>query len=831
MAADDPLVTIPLPAEEVVDQLFAQASVGVALIDRAGRYLRVNDALAAMNGLTVEEHLGRTIREVVPAAADAVEALVLDALQGRPVVDLDVAVDEHRATARRFQGSLLPVGPRGEAAGVLALLVETTESTQTRQALQLSQRRLELALEGTETGTYEWHIATDVVRWSENMGVLWGRDRGWYPPTYENYLATLHPDDRDAMAETVRLAVEEGVDYEREHRIVVPGGGVRWIHSKTHVLCDDGGRPSMLVGFVADTTARRRREISSEFLAGAGLALAGSRDVEAALREIAALAVPELGDWCVVHVSDGAGDLQAVASAHADPDRVALVDELQRRYPPEPGAPAGPTAVVASGRSELYPAISDELLESLAQGPEHLRLIRDLGMRSAMIVPLAGRGRTLGALTFAFGAAARDYGTAELELAEEVGRRAGLALENARLFEAGQEANRRLRDLQAVTDVALSHLQLDELLSRVCQVTEAEIGEVLLIDEGRGELVVNAVRGVDAAAAADVRVPIGAGIAGRIAAEGETLLLATVRAGDPIAPYLRARARSLMGVPLRVWGGDVLGVLTIASEHTAAFSAEDVALLELAADRVARGILQSRLYEQARRTAVTLQRSLLPRALPDLDGFDIAVRYIPGQSGTVVGGDFYDAFRLPDGRLGLAVGDVVGRGIEAAAAMGQLRAALRAYLHECGRPARAMELVDQLVDGLGDVTVATVALGTLDCKTGGLDLCLAGHPPPILRDSAGARRLHLAAGMPIGAPPRPRTTHHVDLAPGAALLLFSDGLVEVRTAPLDERIDALAAAVATAPDSAEALLDHALAAMLGDEEPHDDVALVGLRRR
>ena len=782
-----------IPADAVVDQLFTQNTVGVAVLDREGRYLRINDALAAINGLPAEAHIGHTLAELLPAAAPAMQPL-LDAVlvHGQAVVDVETEVDEHGGRSRSFRGSFLPVRSGDGITGMVALIVETTEGARTEAALRVSQERLQLALAGTETGIFEWTIATNELVWSENMGPIWGRERGWAPSSYEEYLATLHPDDAEAMSANVSRAITEGTDYEHEHRIRWPDGHVRWIHSKVHVLTDEEGRPAVLVGLVNDDHARRTRELASEYLARASLVLARSLDIEATMREVAELAVPELGDWCAVHLATDDGAIEQVAVAHQRPDQVDLVAALQERYPADARATTGVPAVIRTGKSELYPEISDDLLQAGAHDADHLRLLRALRLGSVMIVPMLARGRTVGAMTFAFAGRGREYGTDELELAEELGRRAGLAVDSARLLRAERAAHRRLRALQSVTDVALAHLELDdllaELLDRVRDLTGSDLAEVLLIDEEHQE----------------VRVTV--------------------------SGTIQAEPAGTTSVPLRS-GGDVIGALRLLFAEERTVAPEDVGLVELVADRAARAIAHARVYEQLRDTAVTLQRSLLPAVLPELPGHALAVRYLPGQEGAEVGGDFYDVFGVGEGRYAVAVGDVVGRGIAAAADMGQLRASLRAYAFEDPRPARALERLDALIEGLGGVSFATIALLVADVATGQVEVALAGHLPPLMWDPRhGCQRVDVRPGLPIGAPAAPRAGASFTLEPGGLVLLYTDGLVERRGTPLDDGIDTLCRLVGEGPDEPEALLDHLITTLLPGGHSQDDVALVALRR-
>ena len=811
---------------------FDRSTVGVALVDADGRYVHVNPALAAMNHVPVGEHLGRTVEEVLPHAAATVEPLLARALGGEAVVDLPV-VAEDADGERRYVVSYLPVGPEGHPAGVLAVIVPADDGPPTRGSVRVTQERLEVALEGTETGSFEWRIADDRLRWSANLAPLWGRERGWAPADYEEYLATIAPEDRPAMAAAVGRALREGEGFELEFRVDGADGRRRWMQTRTHVLRGGDGAPALVVGLVGDVTARKARELASTFLAEATMALSASLDPEATLRQVADSAVPALADWCAVHVLGEGRAPRRLAVAHTEPHKEELVAELERRYPEDPDAAGGVPAVLRTGRSELYPAVGDDLLAAAAVDAEHLELLRRLALHSGMVVPIVAHGRVLGAMTFAYADSERSYTAEDLALAEELGRRAGTALENARLHDAERRARERLQRLQAVTDVGLTHLGLDELmpelLRRVRDLCNADFAVLLLLNERGDALAVEAAVGLEEEVTSGVRIPMGRGVAGRIAARGRPEVIDDLHDREVISPYLRDRGRSLAGVPLRD-GGHVVGVLHVSSHEPGHFSPADVDLLELVADRVTRAVSHARAYAATRDIALTLQRSLLPEALAVPDGYEAAARYLPGTAGVEVGGDWYDLFRLGDGRRAIVVGDVAGRGTGAAAAMGSLRAALRAHLHHAAAPAAALERVDALLADTAPGLYATAVVLVLDPASGTLVAATAGHPPPLLRGPDGCRPVELPIGPPLGvASPREESTF--TLRPGEALLLCTDGLVERPGTPLDERLERLREAFADAGGAVlDAVTDELLAAMLADAQRPDDVALLVLRR-
>ena len=226
----------------------------------------------------------------------------------------------------------------------------------------------------------------------------------------------------------------------------------------------------------------------------------------------------------------------------------------------------------------------------------------------------------------------------------------------------------------------------------------------------------------------------------------------------------------------------------------------------------------------------TLQRAVLPASLPAGAGYRLAARYLPADQPAMVGGDWYDAFPLPDGTLGLAVGDVVGHDLEAAATMGQMRNALRAYAFTGEPPADVLRRLNRLVDGLDDGGLATAVFGVLDVAARTFRWAGAGHPPPMVIGGEGARLLPATVGMMLGADPGAAFGDvTVALRPGDLLVLYSDGLVERRHSDLDSD---LAQLLRTAEGLAGSSPDEVCAALVTQLVPaghEDDVCLLVLQ--
>jgi sigma-B regulation protein RsbU (phosphoserine phosphatase) len=391
----------------------------------------------------------------------------------------------------------------------------------------------------------------------------------------------------------------------------------------------------------------------------------------------------------------------------------------------------------------------------------------------------------------------------------------------------------RLRRLAAVTDATLSRLDasdlLDELLERVRDLLDADTAAILLIDPHSRQLVATAAKGLEEEVRRGLRIAIGRGFAGRVAETRRPVVIADVTPADVVNPLLIEKGiRSLLGVPI-IATGEVLGVLHVGTLKPREFTAEEVELLELAADRAGvAGQIRSRKLEQA--AALALQRSLLPSTLPEVPGVELAARYVPGHE-FGIGGDWYDVFTLPSGWLGVVIGDVSGHGLASAVVMGRIRSALRAYTLVTDDPAEALSLLDRKVRHFeaGNLTTALYAAISPDRTVA--HVSTAGHPPPVLVvPDERAVVLGLPADPPLGinSPTRARRTTTVGLPPGAALVFYTDGLVERRGQVIDIGLERLTEVVT--PEPAEALCARIMTSV-GSDEPTDDVALLVVRRQ
>ena len=429
---------------------------------------------------------------------------------------------------------------------------------------------------------------------------------------------------------------------------------------------------------------------------------------------------------------------------------------------------------------------------------------------------------------------------------------AAVAVDNARLYEAehqsrefAERAQRRLAVLADASRVLASSLDVDQILGDLADIAAPGMGDCCVVylagDDGALRPVVTGPADQAAGSRPPLPAPIGAADAGdpiaRSFRTGHSLLL------DEPCDELRlvAGAGAADGPPATsglvvalVGREGPLGVLALTTTAASGrqLGGDDVSLAEELGRRAAVAVEHARLYASQRSAAETLQHSLLPEVLPELPGVEIASRYQAGGPGVDIGGDWYDVLALTDGRLALAMGDVVGRGIPAASLMGQLRNGLRAYVVEGRPPAQVLVLLNRLLRDCGAPhQMATLVVMVLDPETGELRYANAGHPPPLVQaDDGSTRFLEEAVGVPLGA------IGHADypeatfvLTPGSTLLLYTDGLVEDRTMPLDVGFERLRASLGDAPDDLDAMCEHVTAHVRAAECAQDDMALLAVR--
>jgi signal transduction histidine kinase len=299
--------------------------------------------------------------------------------------------------------------------------------------------RMQLAMAAGKMAAWEANLRSGKRWWSAEMFALHGLEAAAGLPG--DYYALVHPQDRERLREHRQVAVNSCADHTIQYRIVWPDGSVHWLEGSGRTLCGEGGQPELMIGVCVNIDARKAQEHDLQFLAGASAELADLTDYPATMQRIARLAVPHFADWCAVDMLAPDGSLGRVAVAHVNPDKVRLAHELYERYPPQPTDPGGAWAIIRTGKAELVPVISDEMLQASIADPEYLQALRALGLHSYIGVPLVSRGRVLGVLSFITSDSRRVFTERELALATDLAARAAVAIRNSELMEALRQAD------------------------------------------------------------------------------------------------------------------------------------------------------------------------------------------------------------------------------------------------------------------------------------------------------------------------------------------------------------------------------------------------------
>ena len=400
------------------------------------------------------------------------------------------------------------------------------------------------------------------------------------------------------------------------------------------------------------------------------------------------------------------------------------------------------------------------------------------------------------------------------------------------LVPSGPGLEELLGSLQALTDTDLSRLGMEEflqeLLARVREILAADTAAVLLLEDGGEYLLATAAQGIEEEVRQGVRIPVGTGFAGSIAAQREPVLLDRVDSTTVANPILWEKGiKKMLGVPLLA-AGRLIGVLHVGRLEERPFTDADTHLLQVVAERVS-GATQTVRLAVERSAAALLERSLLPGRMPRVPGLEFSTRYMTPENRSV-GGDWFDGFIAPSGELWVIVGDVAGRGLSAAVIMGRIRSALRSYALLDLSPGEVLELTSRKIGHFEPDVLATALCAVSRPPFREFRISSAGHPHPIVASPGGeAEIVDVPPGVPLGTPSVSEPSSvTVALEDGAVMLLYTDGLVERRTENIGVGIERLRSLVE--PAHPEVVCLRVIQGMFGLSSPGDDVGMVALRR-
>jgi PAS domain S-box-containing protein len=692
-----------LPQLSALDAL----PLGVIATDLSGHVYYVNDAAQRMYGYSRTDSIDASVVDLLVRPTDQQEALnILATVVSGQVWTGDFAVPRADGTTVQVHVDDVPLWRDGRVVGILGVSSEISDKEEATSIQLLAGITAEIA--GAGDASTVAHLVVDRAADAfgadtASLSLLEGDGllrllalRGGTADARQRF-ATYPIDTQSPVGEAVStgkiVTVTGSGDFHRRYPGIPTLRGERSLIAAPLVIGDrrlggislsfEGVRPFgpnevVFLQTLADTTAQALARLDAAadaaarasklaVLAEAAVELASSLDYQTTLTNVARLALSQLADWVGVELLDG-DELRPVVTMHREPRMIELAAELRRRYPVPPDAPTGVPAVVRTGVSQLFETVSDDALVAGALNAEHLELIRQLRLKSLMVVPLAARDRILGALVLASSEPDRRYDREDLAFAEDLARRAAVAIDN------------------------------------------------------------------------------------------------------------------------------------------------------------------SQLYSQTLESSVRLQHALLPESLPAPADWQVAVHYRPAGR-TEVGGDFYDAIALADGRLLTVIGDVMGRGINAAAAMAQLRAALRAYVAVDPDPGCVLTKLTEMFAFYETSGLATLVIALADADRSSVTLASAGHLPVVVIRGGTPEIVAPPSSPPLCVGSFPRASMTVPIEPGDAFLLYTDGLVESREQDIDEGIGRL---VRKLRAGAPVATDEDLSALAGELVPSgqdDDVTLLAVCRR
>jgi hypothetical protein len=574
-----------------------------------GRLLEVNEAFLRATGYTRDEIIGRRIADLGLWKNPEMREEGLAALrQGHPVRDMEARFRTkhgHEFIGIASADVIVVDGRRC----VLTALVDITERQRTEQALRETERRFAQAFHANPLPMSITRLR-DGQHLDVNEAAL--RHSGY---TREELLGRSKPELGFWVAapqreDLLRLLQSEGRARDFEVTFRTKSGQHRQLLVNSEVVTY-GGEPAVL-SVSLDITDRkeaearqREAERTSRFLADASRVLTSSLDYAATLQTVARLAVPEIADWCAVHVLETEGAIACVAIAHVDPAREALVRDLMARYPLRPTSKYGVPAVLRSGRSVLRREVPDEIITALARTPEDLGTLRSLELRSVMIVPLIARGRTLGAITFLTAGTDRRYDERDLAVAEDLAARAALAVDNTRLY---ADAEDRRREAEVIADLArrsIASLEADKVLPAVADaaraLTRCDVARIALWDAGATALVYRYAVG-HRSDHAGLRMVKGSGLASAAVASGHAERTENIQMDPRVREEVRAFARAegtfaVMVVPITVHQR-VEGVIYCGRRRQQPFTERDEAVALRIAEHAAIALRNAELFRR-----------------------------------------------------------------------------------------------------------------------------------------------------------------------------------------------------------------------------------------
>ncbi|HVM40145.1 MAG TPA: SpoIIE family protein phosphatase, partial [Acidimicrobiia bacterium] len=642
---------------------------------------------------------------------------------------------------------------------------------------------------------------------------------------------TVAPDDVETAAE-IMAQLLAGEAWEGTFRVRRKDGSRVFVHVRDVPIVAEDGTVTAIVGMSVDATApplagsalaqqARALEMTDARLArlqAITAALSGARTTDAVATVVLREVLPEVGAgsggfW----ILDDSGESLSLLS------QVGMREGVPARFASLPlSAPVPGAVAVTTGEAVLVTSVEHRDAEwpALRGTPTDMEAIA--------VVPLVVEGSAIGALAFGF-PEARRFDDAEVAFLQAIADQSAIAIDRARLYDAERDLRDRLEFLAEATAILTERRDRWEVVRRLAELAAPRLADWCTVYAPVGRSLERvAIVGLDDAAVEvilrstpvpiDSQSPIAEAYRTGASIDVPELteeIIQRLTVAPEIVDLIRERGvRSGLAIPL-VAHGEVFGVFVLAYGPSGR-SCDGVlrALAEEVASRAALAVEQALIYEREHDVVLSLRRIVFPGQLPDVPGLEIDARYLPASEVVDIGGDWWDVFALPDGGVGVALGDVSGHGEAAAATMAQLRSALRAYAFDGRRPAEVLDRLSRFVELDGEFRFATVVYLDYDPHTGRTRWASAGHPPPVLATNGTWSFLEEPRQPALGILDTPYAEGGFDLPPGGRIVLYSDGLVEGRRRPVDQGLRELRETLESANDRDVSALVKAIEASL-----------------
>ena len=431
-----------------LDEFFDNAPIGMHWVGPDGTILRANRAELELLGYSGEEYLGKNIEEFF-LDPGTVGEMMARLHAGEELRDFETRIRCRDGSMKHVSINSNALWEDGKLLKVRAFTRDITDRKQVEEA----RSRVAAIVESSHDAIISKTLDGRIVSWNREAERLFGYTAA---EAIGQHITMLLPPDRLAEEGRILARLQRGERIEEFETIRLSKGGERLeVSLSVSPVRDGSGKVIGASKTARDISARRRAELAdqraretSRFLADAGAALADLIDYESALRQVATLAVPAFADWCVIDVQEPDGTLRRLSTEHVEPEKLILLDEIFRRYPPN-GPESRIVKALATGKTDFNPAVSDELLVRIARSDEHLDLIRRLGLKSYICTPIRSAS-VRAVITFATTVSGRQYGPTDLAAAEDLAHRAAIAIENASLLRALQDADRRKNEFLAI---------------------------------------------------------------------------------------------------------------------------------------------------------------------------------------------------------------------------------------------------------------------------------------------------------------------------------------------------------------------------------------------